>query len=279
MEKIFELFKQLHTALDETRDIKIYQEFNILLKHLYNHSANLYELMGREMKDSTAFLQDIDPSVTSSYGKCGDTVYWKIVDGVLFIGGRGDMWDFVNIVSDCENNKTHSPWRYAEFHTVIIGGGVSSIGAEAFSGAEISGVMIPGSVKRIAELAFFDARIEKLVIPNTVETIEEGILNGFRRVADTLVLAANIPNIQPYAFFNRDDAIANTVCLTGDLPEDLIKLIDSALFDSHGDCKIYYPIYWDTSDISFLEVLKKAFRDKGEPPLEDIEKRLLPYRI
>ena len=279
MDKVWELYEKLLDILQNEPDLKTYQEINILHNKLSDYINLFGERNLGDLKDSVAFLQNADSSNTSSFGQCGDSVYWKIIDKVLFIGGSGPMWNFNNSALGYKSNYTYSPWFNAYFNTVIIHNGVTTIGSEAFFGAEISSVIIPSSIKRIEELAFFDARIEKLVLPNTIETVEEGILCGFHRVVDTLVVSADIADIKPYAFFNRDDIIANNVYLTGSLPDNLTKLIESCLFDGVDDYQIYYPKEWDTEDKCLFETLSKEFADCDDAFLVNLKKALVPYII
>lgn len=276
MEKIWALFEQLHDLLKENPDLKTYREMHLLTNQLAAHIQYGYEWEQRELKDRMAFFQDASMSESFSFGQCGDEVYWKVVEDVLYIGGRGPMWDFDNAPQGIPKNGVFSPWRDTYFHTVVIENGVTAIGDDAFHGADISGVVIPNSVKRIGTMAFFDASIERLILPNTIETIEEDILTGFRRVVDTLVVSVEIPNIRPDAFFNRDDVVANTIYLTGDLPATLTPLIESCLFDDAGCCTIYYPEAWDTADGSFFEQLSRQLPEQDRAKLKDV---LVPYRV
>ncbi|MBQ7318940.1 MAG: leucine-rich repeat protein [Clostridia bacterium] len=278
MKKIWELFEQFHVVLGQELALKDYQELNILLKQLANYVNHLGERELCELKDSVDFLQNAEVSSPFSFGQCGDKVYWKILDDVLYIGGNGPMWSFCNASLDFKkNDDLFSPWKETYFHTVVILDGVTTIGSDAFHGAEISSVIIPGSIKKIEEIAFFDATIEKLVLPNTIETIEEGILNGFRRVVDTLVVSVDIADIKPYAFFNRDDILANHVYLTGSLPEDFTQLIESRLFDGVGRYEIYYPKDWDAENISFYEKLLQKFTDSDDAFQQRLKKALISY--
>ena len=156
---------------------------------------------------------------------------------------------------------------------------MTSIGADAFNGAEISTVIISNSVKTVREAAFFDARIEQLTLPETLETLEEGILTGFRRVVDTLIVSVNIPYIKPFALFNRDDILANSIYLTGTLPNDLTQIVESRLFDNVGSCKIYYPEEWDSSSGAFIESLSRKFTDSDAAFLKKLKTSVTPYRI
>ena len=279
MKKVWELYEQLLDILKNNSDIKSYQEINIL----HNKLSDYIDLFGErnlgDLKDSVAFLHNADLANPNSFGKCGDDVYWKVVDEVLYIGGKGPMWNFDNSTLEFKSDYTYSPWIKANFLTVVIHDGVTTIGSDAFHGAEISSVIIPSSIKAIGKLAFFDSRIEKLILPSTIEIIEEGILSGFHQVVDTLVVSADIREIKSNAFFNRDDALANCVFLTGNLPDDLTKLIESCIFDGVESYKIYYPKEWDTDDMSFYDRLSNEFSDSDDEFKENIKNALISYII
>ena len=116
-------------------------------------------------------------------------------------------------------------------------------------------------------------------MPETIETLEEQILSGFTRIADTVIVSANIVNIRPFAFFNRNDIVANTIVLTGALPLDLKPMVDSCLFDDVGRYKIYYPEEWDNAKESFIEKLLPKFPDSDGTFLQNLKKALIPYKM
>ena len=278
MEKIWELFQQLHAIPTKETDLKTYQEINVLIHQLRDHFNSLGEKALSDLKCSMDFFADADLLNPFLFGQCGDGVYWKIVDEVLYINGEGPMWNFNNSPIDYKKNYVFSPWCNAHYHTVVILDGVTTIGSDAFNSADISSIVIPSSVKKIEEMAFFNARIEHLILPNSIETIGDGILNGFSRVVDTLVVSVDIPDIKPYAFFNRDDILASNVYLTGSFPNDFTKLIESCLFDDAGRYPIYYPQEWDTENASFFEGLSHEFDDSNEAFLQKLKDALKPYR-
>ena len=64
-------------------------------------------------------------------GSCGDNVTWSYSNGTLTIQGTGPMKDYK---TDNDNNYALTPWvsYCGNVHTIIIGEGVTSIGARAF---------------------------------------------------------------------------------------------------------------------------------------------------
>ena len=100
-------------------------------------------------------------------GTCGDNLQWKLTDeGVLTITGTGKMQNWVGGIS--------SPWSpYSNVKQVIIGDGVTTIGAGAFAGCHsLTSVTIPNSVTTIWHNAFANcSSLTSVTIPNSVTTI------------------------------------------------------------------------------------------------------------
>ena len=279
MKKIRELFQQLQTILSEPTDLKTAQELCLLAKQTAYIAKNRLICEQQEYLKNIDFFKDANATDPLSFGQCGDHVYWKVIDGVLYVDGSGPMWDFDNILAGSDPNQGCSPWKDADFNVVMIGRGVTAIGADAFHGAHISNVLIPDTVKTIRDSAFFDARIHTLILPETLETIEEGIITGFVRVVDTLAVSANIPNMEPFSLFNRDDAVAANVILTGKCPSDLQMIVESRLFDDVGRYNVHYPADWDTEQGPFYERLLPYFPDAGSLFLKNLKSALIPHEF
>ena len=273
LQRIKALFSELEElAQDADLDLGGMQELHRSADALAHFAAARRKTLLREYKDGLPFFKDADASCGFTFGKCGDEVFWKIVDRVLYIGGKGPMWDFD------ENSGATPPWRGMEFSAIVIHGEVSTIGASAFEDAEISDVMIPSCVKTVGACAFWNAKIQTLLLPRTLETLEEGVVCGDGCNVDTLTVSASIPNFSPYSLFNRDSSVAKTVVLTDELPEDLSALAESGLFFDTEDCKIYYPAHWD-KDVSFFQRLAGCFPDPESVDLPKLKAALIPHSI
>lgn len=61
-------------------------------------------------------------------GKCGDSAYWNVKNGVLHITGKGEMSDYV----DYENGYPYPIWLTCDYDTVKIEEGITRIGIYAF---------------------------------------------------------------------------------------------------------------------------------------------------
>ena len=85
--------------------------------------------------------------------KCGDYLYWEVVDNQLIITGTGDMYHFDTIPQ---------PWekmRY-QIQQISMPEGMTSIGASAFKECLfVTTVTIPSTVKEIHYRAFEDCRM------------------------------------------------------------------------------------------------------------------------
>ena len=279
MDKALILIEELSKLLEKETNVKALQEIYSRVYGLKYYAEDRLKNELRDLSERMDFFKNVNFYGELSFGKCGDHAYWKIVDNVLTVGGHGDMWEDVS-----------APWDTSKFHSVIILDGITSIGGEGFNNARLSHIIIPASVKTIKEGAFFDARIENLILPETLETIEDGILTGFSRVVDTLSLSVNIPHIMPYSLFNRDDIIANTVHLNGEMPKALAPLVESCLFDDPDRCKFFYPAEWDREGNSFYEKLATTVVDcyekqeigsfdSKEDYLNALKNALIPYEV
>ncbi len=96
-------------------------------------------------------------------GTCGDNLTW-IIDGkgTLTISGTGAMYDYTT-------NELHlndpgafvenpAPWYgNSSVKSVVIGEGVTSIGAEAFVSTHIQTIAFPSTLKRVGYCAFYES--------------------------------------------------------------------------------------------------------------------------
>ena len=134
-------------------------------------------------------------------GQCGDNVYW-IVDpdtAVLFISGTGAMWDQGGSSVDLR------PWDSsgidAVITTVVIGDGVSYIGANAFRyQSHITSVSIPDSVTAIGNSAFNCCTgLTGIAIPDGVTTINADTFYDCMSLTN-VTIPDSVTTIANYAF-------------------------------------------------------------------------------
>ena len=154
------------------------------------------------------FVEEPDGFIAN--GKCGDALYWRILDGgTLEIYGVGDMWDY-----DYENNI--APWmdHREEISGLVLKPGMISIGSYAFSSLyNIKGDLhIPAGVRSIGKYAFsrctgFDGTLN---IPDSVLYIGEMAFYKCAYLTGELKLPPNLKSIESCAFYDCFN-------LTGDL--------------------------------------------------------------
>lgn len=104
----------------------------------------------------TCFASEANPS-----GTCGEGLTWTLSSHTLTISGSGDMDD------DC-------PWESYkdDIRALVLTGGVSYIGKEAFSGCEkLREIDFGDSLREIGTKAFYDCdRISQVRLPDTFRT-------------------------------------------------------------------------------------------------------------
>ena len=153
----------------------------------------------------------------SAVEHCGDYLTWSLEDGVLTISGRGEMYDF---------DETAAPWQAFSkcFHTVVIEGGVSNVGEEAFSGyANLTDVIINGSVTIIERNAFAGcSRLRHVSLPNTLKTI---YFSAFRDCVS--LTSVTIPSSVTLI---RESAFAYCISLKEVVIPDSVTQIEGAAF-------------------------------------------------
>lgn len=203
------------------------------------------------------FFSDADLSDPHAFGKCGEDVFWKIVNNALYIEGKGDMWDF--FAGELEE-EAHKRPEFGTFNRVIIGEGVTSVGKFTFFNESIDEITLPESLKTIKSYAFFNSSIKKIDLTDNIENLEKCIFGGDSLVKE-LTVSVNIKNIAPSAFFIRYDS-PEKIILTGTLPHDLSHIVNSCLFDLNSSSDIYYPFEWDDENEKFFFKLKKQM-EKG----------------
>jgi len=205
--------------------------------------------------DKEKFFCDVDKDDPDTYGQCGDNVYWKVTDGVLYIGGDGDMWDYDD---SCEEYYHRRPF-FGFYDDVVILEGVTSIGRCAFFEGHIRRISIPKSVKIVRELAFFKCVIEDtLDLSDSLQRVESFILGGDPCDIGRLEVSFDIPEIHVEAFYNRCLA-PDEIVLKGRAPKDVSVIVDSDIFGWIPK-SIKYPKSWDADGENFFNKLERQFR-------------------
>ena len=137
------------------------------------------------------------PVVHVDSGVCGDDLEWTLSrEGTLTIEGTGDMWDY--------SPSSPAPWMTyaAQITAIVVGDGVTSVGAYAFSGLDG-------------------------VLPQTAAVMAS---RTARRTV-TVTLGKSVASVGENAFYGSE--VVESVFFTGDAPQ----LADNALPE---EAAIYY---------------------------------------
>ena len=149
--------------------------------------------------------------------KCGSGLTWSLEDGVLTISGSGEMYDF---------DETDAPWQEFSkcFHTVVIEGGVTNVGEEAFKGyANLTDVIINANVTILERNAFAGcSRLRHISLPNTLKTI---YFNAFRDCVS--LTSVTIPSSVTLI---REQAFSYCISLKEVIIPDSVTQIEGAAF-------------------------------------------------
>ena len=98
--------------------------------------------------------------------QCGKNLTWKIDNGVLEVTGTGDFFEY------SYNTFPWDEYRRSEIKEVIIGEGVTNVGAHAFQMCyNLTKVTLPSTITQIGEYAFHDSPIEEITVPVGVSDI------------------------------------------------------------------------------------------------------------
>lgn len=260
MQKATDLFDSLKSQMSKEASSQELYDFLCKANDFWQQACEQYHkrVLEADIAENVNFLNDVNTQRLFSYGQCGDSVFWKIREGVLLVGGKGNMWDF-----SIGNDGVHNPWmKSCGFDSIVILPGITSIGVGAFADVSVDTIIIPSSVKIIRKYAFYNAQIKTLQLPETLHIVESEIIAADPCAVEILAVSTDIPQLMPMAFYCRAGC-PKKIVLTGSLPDDLSALIESMLFDC-GDCEICYPKAWDTEGISFYEKLEKAFRNRRD---------------
>jgi hypothetical protein len=99
----------------------------------------------------------------SRYKFVGDSILAHIDNEVLYLEGRGAMYD---------GQVSLANLGYSTFNSVVIGEGITKIGANAFSGTNISDIQLPASLDTIGDAAFYQVSgPTSLYLPNNLKHI------------------------------------------------------------------------------------------------------------
>ena len=120
--------------------------------HLDENGDNICEVCGENYSNDDSE----DDYTLAATGQCGDKVYWNYnhLTGELVISGEGPMYDY-DMDNEYENEFEYSPFNNSEIKTIVVKGGVTTIGSQAFYECEsLRSVELQDSVTEIKGWAF-----------------------------------------------------------------------------------------------------------------------------
>ena len=127
-------------------------------------------------KENGITFKAIDETDSTTFGQCGDNVYWSFDEatGTLTVSGEGPMYNF-----GWDGDKHYdNPWEdiMLDIKNVVIEDGVTSVGSNAFvEGFGVGTVVLGESVTLIGDDAFAGCMmLREIVIPENVTTIGAG---------------------------------------------------------------------------------------------------------
>ncbi len=150
---------------------------------------------------------DAEPATDS--GTCGDNLTWELDGGTLTISGTGAMTEWAS--------ASEVPWySYVSGITAVsIGGGVTTIGAYAFSGTEhVTAIALPSTLTSIGASAFASSGIASLTVPASVKTIGNSAFSGCTGITG-LTFSGTSVTLGTYTF--KDCSALKTVTMPASL--------------------------------------------------------------
>ncbi len=142
------------------------------------------------------YISPDDPSANEIIveGTLEGGLTWKLTEaGILTISGSGAMPDY--------SSASEQPWNdhSSEIRKVVIGNGVTSIGACAFWGCGVLSAEISSSVQIIGNSAFRDSGILSVKIPSSVTTIGDSAFQNCQSLG-TVTVSEGVETIRQNAF-------------------------------------------------------------------------------
>lgn len=217
---------------------------------------------------------DNGPGLFSEYfakGECGEGLKWYLeADGTFYLKGEGYTDDY-NGYWMTENDEGYNPdasmppWseHMDKIQKLVIGDGVTAIGAFAFSGAvNLTEVEWNSDLSEIAQMAFENTGMESLNLPDSIEAIGQFAFSNSQNLKN-VELPYRLAELQAGTFMNCTEL--NNVVIR---PYTNVKTVK----DENG--KRYHPFsvhdqengkYYTIDDITlhiYEEAQAREFADK-----------------
>ena len=140
------------------------------------------------------FATETAPAVES----CGDGLSWSLEGSTLTISGSGAMKDF----------EGGAPWAGSadQIHTVVLAGGVTSVGAGAFTGYEnLTAVDFGSALKEIGESAFQGCEgLTKISLPASFRRFGASSFEGCTNLAE-VYCSGGMPSFNANCLWNGNN--------------------------------------------------------------------------
>lgn len=143
-----------------------------------------------------------DAATSGNCGEKGDNVKWSYADGTLTITGTGRMGTWKHGSS---GEGAEVPWKDYEYdiEKVVIGEGITSIGAGAFANLYITSVQIPSTIKVVGHGAFASCNdLKNITLHEGLETIEYDAF--LYSSIQSIKIPKSVKSIGNDAFFGSD---------------------------------------------------------------------------
>ena len=131
-------------------------------------------------------------------GSCGSDLSWTLNGNTLTISGTGAMDDF----------GSGAPWddNAEQIHTVVLSGGVTTVGAGAFLGYEnLTAVDFGDSLKEIGESAFQDCKgLTKISLPATFRCFGASSFEGCTGLTE-VYCSGGMPSFKSNCLWNGNN--------------------------------------------------------------------------
>ena len=161
-------------------------------------------------------------------GICGPELFWKNSGNILYVRGKGPMFDY--------SSQESVPWRNLGITAIFMDNGITNIGNWAFAKFALSNsIRIPDSVSRIGDYAFYSCSPLTLSFGKVsdLETIGE---HAFEHSSlDSFPLKDKVKEVGDYAFHDIPNMY---VSLYADCP---LKRIGKYAFTGFENDVVYIP--------------------------------------
>lgn len=142
------------------------------------------------------YIPPDDPAANDTVGKgtLDGGLAWNLTKaGTLTISGKGAMPDF--------RSAGEQPWsdKGSQIRKLVIGNGVTGIGACAFWGSGALSAEIPSSVARIGNSAFRESSLVSVTVPSSVKVIGDGAFCSCKNLS-SVSLSEGVETIEQNAF-------------------------------------------------------------------------------